>query len=100
MTVWHKGIPNKNGVYWFDHGICPKFSVKSDREPLILQMLRGEGYIFGDSGSMPLSSVYSKVYSPDARYAEIEMSDTWATPEEAAKSKSWKAKRLGRAYLC
>jgi len=73
--TWTRGIPTKDGIYWFDEEIIPKFNP----EPLLLQIDRGTATVHGRGSSMPLSMIYDpkfdKIFRP--RYADIPEPKDW-----------------------
>lgn len=72
-TIWHEGTPTAPGIYWFHNGL---FMQEKEKAPLILRVSKGEAYVYGEGGSMPLSMVYSK-RCEGAQWTHIEQPSKW-----------------------
>lgn len=59
-----KGAPNSPGIYWFNAG-------HREGGHLIAQVNASTTYVFGDYGSMPLSSVYHEKLAKKAKHMAI-----------------------------
>jgi hypothetical protein len=74
--VWHSGVPDIDGMYWFDNGLRIGDYVDDDQH-LILHVLNGESTCFGAGGSMPLDMVYHPKNKEAAKYAAIPLPTKW-----------------------
>lgn len=77
---WVDGPPTEDGIYWWDSGFKHSFFASSAAKRfLIAQVMFGgkDVFVFGDHGSMPLSSVYHPGLSKRARHAVIAPSNEW-----------------------
>lgn len=88
MTIWQKGLPSKDGVYWFDNGLRHLSFTPTDAG--ILQVRKGDLCYFGDYGSMELNSYFPEKLLKRARFAEIDPPTKWLSIEATLKSKEWK----------
>lgn len=71
MTLWIPGLPKEDGVYWYDSGF------DHVKEPAVLQVRGGSTYMFGDFGSMPISSVYVPSMEKQVSYALVPENYEW-----------------------
>lgn len=85
MTVWKKGLPKKDGVYWFDNGI----RIMSQEYAGILQIKNSHPYYFGDYGSTDITEYFPEKFLKDCKYAEIEPATQWFSIDETINSKEW-----------
>lgn len=72
--VWHKGMPDKLGMYWYDGSVFRG-------RPLVLQIRPGTegdyGWCYGPGGSGPLECYYHKSMAKTVRHAQIPETKKW-----------------------
>src|SRR4051812_37469931 len=68
---WVKGIPEEAGIYWYNSGFG------HSEKPSVLQVTKYYKYVFGDYGSMPLSSVYSESRVDKVFHSLIPRTENW-----------------------
>lgn len=84
MSKWIDGLPNEDGLFWFDPGF-PRLE-KERFNPLVANRRRGYTEITGNGGGGPISMVYHPDSGQKPRYRVIERPKTWieynAIPKE------------------
>ncbi len=78
MNKWIKGLPNHDGLFWFDSGL------KSI--PQVLQIYGRSKHLFGKSGSIPLDNGHTKL---KIKYLPIEVPNIWCKFGSLTENKFW-----------